>query len=237
MKVQPFDDRRDLLLAKTREEAVRFAADHWIKTAKQAIAKRGHFSVALSGGSTPRSIYELLSTPFYADQINWAKVFLFWSDERAVPPTHPESNYRMAMESGFSKFPAQVFRMEAETEIEANARKYELLIREKLGSALFDLVMLGVGEDGHTASLFPNTEALEIAASLVAANYIPEKKSWRMTLTFPCINTSRQAVFYVLGASKRSIVEAVLKAPSPSPYPASLIGTSSRKALWICSEI
>lgn len=235
MNIKEFDNRRDVLFAKTTNEAVRFAADHWIKTAQRAIAKKGSFSVALSGGSTPKTLYELL-TSFYADQLDWSKVLLFWSDERAVPPSHPESNYYMAMESGFSKLPVQIFRMMAEREIEANAKKYDALIREKLGPSLFDLVMLGVGEDGHTASLFPNTEALKITDALVAANFIPEKKCWRMTLTFPCINQSQQAVFYALGASKRSIVQAILNTPFDSPYPASLIGTSERKALWICSE-
>ena len=235
MKIKSFDDRRDLLSVKTTEEAIHFAADHWIHAAKKAISHHDFFAVALSGGSTPRAIYELLAKPYHAQQIDWSKVLLFWSDERAVPPTHPESNYKMAMEF-LAPLKAQAFRMKAEEEIEANAKKYETLINTLLAPALFDLIMLGVGEDGHTASLFPNTAALQITDQLVAANYIPEKKTWRMTLTYPCINNSRQAVFYALGPTKQPIVRAVLNAPLPSPYPASSIGTATHKALWICGR-
>jgi 6-phosphogluconolactonase len=233
MKLFPFDERRNVALGDTKEEAIHFAVEHWIKTARAAIAQQGQFAVALSGGSTPAAIYTLLSSPRYAQQLDWSKVLFFWSDERPVPPTHPENNYQMALNHGLAVLPAQFFRMEADYEIEINANRYEELIKKLLGPSLFDLVMLGVGEDGHTASLFPNTEALQENHRLVVPNFLPHKKIWRMTLTFPCINQSQMSTLYVLGASKQSIVNAVLTAPMDSPYPASRIGTTEHPALWI----
>ena len=142
----------------------------------------------------------------------------------------------MAMTNGFEKLPippSQIFRMQAEQDLRQHALDYEEKIHHHLGKHLFDLVMLGVGEDGHTASLFPNTQALTLDQRLVAANFIPEKKSWRMTLTFPCINQSSQIVIYALGHSKQKIIPEVLNAAIISPFPASRIGTPEHKALWV----
>lgn len=227
-----WDARRDYIIAGNGAETIRFATEHWIHSAERAIQQRNRFVVALSGGSTPKAIYEALTEK---TQLDWSKVWLFWSDERAVPPDHPESNYRMAMES-FKKLPIppnQIFRMKGEAEIEKQAQDYEEIIHRLLGKDLFDLVMLGVGEDGHTASLFPNTAALKIEDRLVTSNYLPEKKSWRMTLTFKAINESRQSAIYAIGSSKKMIVPQVLNAPIESPYPASRIGDSIHKTLWI----
>jgi 6-phosphogluconolactonase len=126
--------------------------------------------------------------------------------------------------------------MKAESQIEQNALEYDQTIRRELGPQLFDLVMLGVGEDGHTASLFPGTPALEVEDRLVVANHVIQKNSWRMTFTFPCINQSAHAAIYALGPSKQEIVPQVLKAPLPSPWPSSQIGTPERKALWILDQ-
>lgn len=227
-----WDARRDYIIPGNGEETLLFAAEHWIHSAERAIQQRGRFTVALSGGSTPKAIYEKLS---HISSIDWSKVWLFWSDERAVPPTHPDSNYRMAMES-FSRTaipPSQIFRMKAEKAIEKNALEYEEILRRELGKQLFDLVMLGVGEDGHTASLFPDTIALSLENRLVAANPLVQKNTWRMTLTFPAINQSLHSAIYAIGSSKHLIVPQVLNAPIDSPYPASRIGTPDRKALWI----
>lgn len=234
-EMHSWDERRDLFIAPTQEGAIEFSVQHWIHTAQRAIQQRGRFAVALSGGSTPKAIYQALSSA----QLDWTKVWLFWSDERAVPPDHPDSNYRMAMEAGFKKLPipkGQIFRMEAEKEIEKKARDYEDTIRRVLDKHLFDLVMLGMGEDGHTASLFPQTPALSIEDRLVAANPLSEKNTWRMTLTFPCINQSARPAVYALGASKSLMVPKVLEAALVSPYPASRIGTPERKALWVLDK-
>lgn len=233
-EIQPFDTRRNLFIG-THEEAIRFAAIHWIHTGQRAIQRNGRFTVALSGGSSPKAVFEHICKEHIKD-LDWTKVYLFWSDERAVPPTSSESNYKMAMDSGFSSLPIpahQIFRMKGEENIEKNAKDYEDLIHKHVGSHLFDLVMLGVGEDGHTASLFPNTIALQEKSRLVVANFIPEKNCWRMTFTYPCIQKSRLSVIYCLGKSKESIVPLVLNAPIDSSFPASAIGTTDAKALWI----
>jgi 6-phosphogluconolactonase len=232
--ITSWDERRDLALPGNEEETVAFAVEHWIHQAKRAIQQRGRFAVALSGGSTPKKIYERLAK--LETEVEWDKVWLFWSDERAVPPDHEESNYRMAMESGLRHLPiplSQVFRMKAEKTIDNHAQDYEELIRRHLGKHCFDLVMLGLGEDGHTASLFPNTPALDVNDRLVVPNSVPQLKTERMTLTYPCIDQSFHAVFYVLGSSKSAIVPTVLNAAILSAYPASRVGTVEHKALWI----
>ncbi|MDX8431624.1 MAG: 6-phosphogluconolactonase [Candidatus Algichlamydia australiensis] len=213
-----------------KEETLAFAVEHWVKTATEAIQNRGSFRVALSGGSTPKAIYQKLSTEF-ADKIDWSEVHLFWGDERTVSPDHPDSNYKMAMDAGFSKLPIpenQIHRMVAEKEIEANARAYEKLMQ----AAPLDLVMLGMGEDGHTASLFPNTAALNEKERLVLPNHVPQKETMRMTLTFPCINRARNIVFYVLGDSKKEMIKKVFTEPEHN-FPSQLIGTPESRALWI----
>jgi 6-phosphogluconolactonase len=230
--IASWDERRDYIVPGDTTQTLEFAAQHWIHSAQKAIQQRGRFIVALSGGSTPKAIYERLAK----EKLDWSKVWLFWSDERAVAPTHPDSNYKMALDAGFAKLPippSQIFRMQAETDIEKNARDYEEKIHHIAGKHLFDLVMLGVGEDGHIASLFPNSPALEVNNSLVAANYIAEKKTWRMTLTFSAINQSFHSTIYAIGPSKQIIIPKVLHAAIDSPYPASRIGTPEHKSLWI----
>lgn len=236
-KIQAWDERRDWIVPGNLEETLEFATDHWMHSAQRAIQQKGRFAVALSGGSTPKAIYQRLARR--SSELDWSRVWLFWSDERNVPPTHADSNYRMAMEAGFQELPipaAQIIRMRAETDLEHQAKAYEEWIRHHLGKTFFDLVMLGLGEDGHTASLFPNTQALHLTTPLVAANYVPQQKTWRMTLTFPCIQASAHIALYALGASKASIVPQVLKAPVQSPFPASQIGTPAHKALWILDQ-
>lgn len=235
-----FDERRDLVVPGDYTQTLAFSVDHFLKIAKSAIQKHGCFFVALSGGSTPKAIFERLSSSSHAQEPIWSKVFLFWSDERATPPTDPESNYKMAMDAGFSKLPippAQIFRMHAETEIEKNALEYEKTIQKTLNGRSFDLMMLGMGEDGHTASLFPHTRGLHEQKRWVIANEIPQKKCWRMTLTFPCINQSENIAIYVLGASKRYMAAKVLLSPDQfEELPVQKVGTKEHKALWILDE-
>jgi 6-phosphogluconolactonase len=226
-----WDARRDLFKAKSHDEAIAFAVEHFIHSGQRAIQQKGRFAVALSGGSTPKTIYEQLAK---RTDLDWSKVFFFWSDERAVPPDHPDSNYRLALNTSLLALtpPDQIFRMEAEKELSLAAANYAETIERLLSPHLFDLVLLGLGEDGHTASLFPETKALNSTA-LAAANPVPQKKTSRLTLTFPCINQSARSVLYALGPSKRLIVPKVLGAAIDSPFPASRIGTPEHKALWI----
>src|SRR5690242_14384328 len=172
-----WDDRRDLVIPGDAETTLEFCAEHWLETGNQAIADHGAFYVALSGGSTPKAIFQMLTSPTHAHRIDWSKVHLFWSDERAVPPDHPDSNYHMALSAGLDKMPIpknHIHRMQAEKDIEAHALAYEALVKDRP----FDLVMLGMGDDGHTASLFPYTKALAETQRLVVANYIDAKKTW-----------------------------------------------------------
>lgn len=233
-----FDDRRDLIIPGDADKTIQFSVEQFIAVGQTAINERGFFTVALSGGSTPKTIYQQLSDTKYRTRLDWKKVKLFWSDERCVPPTDPESNYHMAMKAGFATLgiPEQnVFRMPADDpDPTLAAQQYEKTILENVPQGIFDLVMLGMGEDGHTASLFPKTHGLHPGTRLVIANFIPQKSTWRMTLTFECINQAREIVIYVLGKSKAAMLKQVLNAPfEPDSYPIQNIGTRTHKALWI----
>lgn len=217
-----------------------FCVEHFIALCRQAIKDHGAFFVALSGGSTPKAIFNHLSSPPYDQMVEWSKVHLFWSDERECMPDSPDSNYHMAMQAGLGKMPippAQIHRMHTEERIEENADAYEQEIAATLKGRPFDLVMLGMGEDGHTASLFPYTEALKVQHRLVIANYIPDKKTWRMTFTFDCINQASHIAIYVLGDSKKKALAEVLLFPNQfDRYPVQNVGTVTRHALWIVDE-
>ena len=231
-----WDERRDIAHPGNQKQTLVFSIEHFLNCAKEAIKLHGHFAVALSGGSTPQVIFETLSKAPYSTEIDWTKVLLFWGDERSVAPTDPDSNFRMAIEAGLKNLPipaAHIFRMEAEENIDENASSYERKIKQTLGSRPFDLVMLGMGADGHTASLFPGTKALEETKRWVVANYVPQKDTWRMTLTYPVINNAKNITIYVLGKNKRAMVRKIFLEKLDPPYPVSLIGTPANKALWI----
>lgn len=228
---------KKLIIPGNFEETVRFAAEHFIECARTSIAKHGAFFVALSGGSTPKAIFSYLSTHYQKDPI-WHKTFLFWGDERAVDPTDSESNYKMAMDFGFSKLSIpsnQIFRMKAEQNIEEHAKEYDELIKKHVPLHHFDLIMLGMGDDGHTASLFPFTKALEEKKSYVVANYIPTKNTWRMTLTYPIINKAHHIVFYVTGSAKKNKLNQIFHDKHLS-YPCSKIGTKDSPSLWVVDQ-
>ena len=231
-----WDERRDIAHPGNREETLIFSVTHFLNCAKEAFKLHGHFAVALSGGSTPLAIFQLLSRPPYSTEIDWTKVLLFWGDERQVKPTDPESNFRMAFEAGFKNLPIptqHIFRMEAEKELETQAMRYEMKIKEVLALRPFDLIMLGMGTDGHTASIFPGTAAFKEDKRWVVANHVAQKKTWRMTLTYPIINRAKNAVFYVLGKDKQKSVHQIFCEKTDPPLPASLVGTEKNKALWI----
>lgn len=235
--IQPFDDRRNIVIPGDKDETILFATKQFIAYANECISDHFVFSVALSGGSTPNAIYKLLSQEPYRSQVDWKKVFLFWSDERNVPRDDPESNYFNGMHSGLETLgipSEQIFRMRAESDLEKGARNYEEQISTYVPEGRLDLVMLGMGEDGHTASLFPHTDGLNVKGRSVIPNYLPEKKVWRMTLTYERINMSNQVWIYVLGENKASMVkEALLGTYDPHRIPIQKVGTSLNKALWI----
>lgn len=240
MKPRFLDESKNLIVPGNYQKTLVFCVEHFIAISKQSLANHGFFAVALSGGSTPKAIFEKLCSSPYKEQISWSNIHLFFSDERALPPSDPDSNFYMAMQAGFHKMPIpndQIHRMQAESNIENNALEYEKTIHKVLGKRSFDLVMLGMGEDGHTASLFPFTEGLKVTDKLCIANYVPQKKCWRMTLTFSCINQASHICIYVLGASKREMLAQVLFHPKQIKiFPVEQIGSPQSKALWIADE-
>lgn len=235
MKPIAIDKRRHLIIPGNKEATLAFCMDHFIDCYRAAIHDHGFFTVALSGGSTPKAIYAKLA---HCSHIDWSKVHLFFSDERAVPPTDDQSNYKMALDSGFSEInPPHIYRMVAEKDMPQNAAAYEKTIQRVLKGHPFDYIMLGMGEDGHTASLFPNSDALEETKRLVVPNYVAQKKSWRMTFTFPLINSASHTVIYVIGEEKAEMLASILKEKSEAKLPPSgKVGRASNPALWIADE-
>jgi 6-phosphogluconolactonase len=218
------------------------AADEFLRLARQAIQLAGRFTVALSGGSTPKALYTLLAAPGVAQRISWNRVHLFWGDERCVPPDHPESNYRMVRECLLAhiQIPAEnVHRMAGEKKPQIAELEYEAELQrhfELQGGALprFDLVLLGLGEDGHTASLFPGSEVLNDIDHLVAIEYAEKLHSQRLTLTLPVLNEGAEVVFLVAGASKAAIVNDLLGGKANTTnYPAARVQPRDGKLIWM----
>ena len=239
----------EIKIASDVSELNRTAADKFVNCAKSAIHSRGQFSVALAGGSTPRSIYEQLvedqKTP--EKKLPWEKIFVFFGDERHVPPTDAESNYRMARESLLSRVPIpeqNVFRIAAELEADTAATHYEqqLLRFFQIGPGeaeawpRFDLIMLGMGPDGHTASLFPGSPALQETQRKVVANWVEKFKSYRITFTFPVLNHAAEVMFAVSGESKAEILKDVLKNPDKNLYPCQKVQPENGRLLWIVDK-
>jgi 6-phosphogluconolactonase len=238
MTPYPYPNQR-LVIPGERDVTLDYAARHFVDTAIHSITNHGYFAVALSGGSTPEALYSLLAHE-YKKAFDWKKALLFWSDERAVPLDHNESNYHMAMEAGFKHLPIlkpHLFPMQGTGDLEENARLYEEIIQAKIPDKKFDLMMLGVGDDGHTASLFPKTKGLHVEGRLVIANYIPAKDIWRLTLTFDAINSARTICVYALGKNKADILQKALRGPfQPDELPIQRVGTDRYPALFILDE-
>ncbi|HEX7955298.1 MAG TPA: 6-phosphogluconolactonase [Pyrinomonadaceae bacterium] len=221
------------------EGVARAAAQTFAHLAREAVAERGAFSVALSGGATPRRVHEILAGEEYRASVPWPDVHVFFGDERAVPADHAESNYRMASETLLSRVPIpaeNVHRIEGLGDAAANASDYESVMRGFFGDAdrpRFDLVFLGMGDDGHTASLFPHTSALAEARAWVAANWVEKLGAWRITLTAPAINAARRVIFLVTGAPKAERLREVLAGErDPSRLPAQLIRPRDGALSW-----
>jgi len=240
MKSHAIDERRQLLVPGDKEATLAYATQHWVECAKEAIQKRGAFFVALSGGSTPKEIFRRLASE-HQESLDWSRVFLFWSDERSVPPTDSDSNFHMAMvAAGLEKLPldpSHIFRMEGENEVQESANRYSLLIQNTVSEGIFDLIMLGMGDDAHTASLFPHTQALHEKEKWVVANHVPQKETWRITFTYPLINRARCIVLYVLGAGKAAPLAAVLQPKANfEELPSFNVGTPQNRATWLCDS-
>ncbi|MFW5451129.1 MAG: 6-phosphogluconolactonase [Methylophagaceae bacterium] len=186
------------------------ATEQFVASARSAIAKRGIFHVALAGGSTPKGLYQKLTTSPYMEQVDWSRVHLFFGDERCVLPTHDDSNFKMAREAMIDHLPipqGNVHRMPMETgEAPEVAVSYAQTMNEVLQDEPLDLVLLGLGPDGHIASLFPGTDALDVSDTLTTSLYVEKFDSWRVTMTYPVINAARQVIVFIGGQAKAPIV-------------------------------
>jgi 6-phosphogluconolactonase len=216
----------------------RQGAEQFIARAGEAVARAGRFAAALSGGSTPAALYSLLAAGEFRDRVDWPRVHLFWGDERCVHPEHPDSNFRMTREHLLERIqlpPENIHRMQGETEPVAAATAYESELRKFFGAGLprFDLVLLGLGEDGHTASLFPGSTALKETEHWVAAVYVDKLRSHRLTLTLPVINAAAHVAFLVAGASKAAIVKEMLGSANASSYPAAQVMPARGQLTWL----
>lgn len=235
--------RTRVLVHRDAESLVQGVAKLFLRSGLDAVRERGVFAVVLSGGSTPRPLYRRLAGEPLRGEAPWDRTHLFWGDERTVPPDHWESNYRSAMEELIAPLgldPARVHRMEGEIEPEDAAARYEAGLRlffgERSADPVFDLVLLGIGEDGHTASLFPGTAAVGETCRWVVANEVPRLGVVRLTLTAPLMNTARRILFLVSGAGKAGILREVLDGPrDPLRLPAQLIAPDSGE-LICCAD-
>ncbi len=234
---------RSIEIVATAVDLFHAAAEELVLAARAAIGAQGRFTVALSGGSTPKALYSLLASNYAG--FAWNRVFIFFGDERHIPPTDPDSNYRMANETLLTKIaiPSEnVFRVPAENpDAAAAALEYETQIRRffalKPGEfPRFDLILLGMGPDGHTASLFPDTAALDENSRLVVANWVAKFNTHRITFTFPVLNRAAEVMFLASGAEKADMVRQVLQGKNPSQFPSQRVQPTDGKLLWLLDE-
>ena len=223
------------------------AAERIVRAADEAIALSGRFRIGLSGGSTPKVLFQLLADERYRARIDWSNVEVFFVDERCVPPDRGESNYRMARDTLLSKIPIpgdNIYRMRGEVEPPNEAAKeYGQMLKEKFGGPTIeeggglDVILRGMGEDGHTASLFPATAAVNETKHRCVANYAAKSttgKSWRLTLTASFINRSREVIVLVAGASKARTLAEVLEGPrDPQRLPIQLVAPANGRLSWL----
>jgi 6-phosphogluconolactonase len=223
------------------------AAEHLLEQAQQAVAARGKARVAVSGGSTPKRTFALLANPRekFLKVMPWQQLELFFVDERTVPPDDKDSNYRMAREAMLDKVPLkpeQVFRIEGELNPEEAAARYETTIRNQFrleGAEVprFDVVQLGMGDDGHTASIFPHTAAIHELGRIAYANQVPQKDTWRVTLTWPVIIQASEVFFLIGGKDKADPLHRVLQGPyDPETLPSQLIQPKNGKLLLLLDK-
>jgi 6-phosphogluconolactonase len=231
----------DLEIYPTPAALFEAAAQDFVQQTKAAVEARGRFTVALSGGSTPKGLFGVLSNKDH-DLLPWEKMFFFWGDERHVPPDNAESNYRMARETLLSKVPVpegNIFRVPAENP-DANqaAEQYEATLKQFFAlapgqSPQFDLILLGMGPDGHTASLFPHTKGLQEKQRLVIANWVEKFSTFRITFTAPVLNAARVVEFLIAGADKAPALKEVLEgSASAEEYPSKMVQPKSGKLVF-----
>ena len=218
------------------------AAHIFADQCEKSVNERGVFRIAISGGQTPIPLFRLLARSDWAERLPWDKINIFWVDERCVGPEHPESNYGMARRELLAHIPAtHFFRMRGDGDSEEEARRYEKLIREEFALAVnelprFDFMLLGMGADGHTASIFPNSPLIAERKRLVADVFVPELKADRISLTLPVINHSRMCMFLVEGHEKHHALSEVLNLLIEPTLPAQLVRPQAGDLIWIVDE-
>jgi 6-phosphogluconolactonase len=225
----------------------RAAVDHFLQTGREAIRARGRFMVALSGGSTPKAMYSAIAAEHQhsLEPLDWQRVHVFFGDERLVPGDHADSNYRMASDALLTRVPipsGNIHRVRTELGASPAAAEYEKEIRTTFetnaaGVPRFDLILLGMGNDGHTASLFPETSALEEKTALVSSNWVEKLNTHRITLTFPLINAAAKVTFLAGGGDKAAMIREVLRPePTSRAYPAQCVHPSGGELVWMVDE-
>ena len=234
--------RRTIQVCADADALASTAAELFVRQAEATVAAHGRFTVALAGGTTPNALYDLLATR-YRDSTPWHAIHFFWGDERHVSPPHPDSNFRAAYDGMLSKVPVletHIHRVPAElSDAAAAAAEYERTLRREFAldeAELpgFDLVLLGMGLDGHTASLFPGGDALRQTGRLVLAPWVEKLQSYRITLSLPVLNHASLVVFLVSGAEKADVLRATLEGPDrPDPLPAQAVHPSRGHLIWI----
>lgn len=226
----------------TPEAVAEEAARRWVQVARSAAAERGQFSIALSGGSTPIVLYELMRSEPWRSEVPWDQTFVFWGDERRVRTSSTDSNYRMAREAFLDHVPIpseHIFRMPGEGLASSDARSYDQKIRRHFNLGLqdwprFDLFLLGMGSDGHVASVFPGTRAVSDRSNMVLAYEVPQLHVERITLTLPAINHARNVLILVMGQEKAETLARVLRGPTmPSTYPAQAVQPMDGTLVWL----
>ncbi|MEE9262076.1 MAG: 6-phosphogluconolactonase [Dehalococcoidia bacterium] len=232
----------ELHILPTPEEAAHAVAEFIADLSENQTHAQGRFTIALSGGSTPRRLYQLLASPAYADRTAWDKWHVFWGDERCIPPDHEDSNYRMAREVLLDRVPipaVHVHRMRGEEIPEVAAQEYEEALRQvfQVSRPVFDLILLGIGKDGHTASLFAGTGALKEKGRLVVANWASKLQAHRITFTLPLINAANVIAFLVTEGSKAGVLKEVLHpSKGSSLLPAAQVRPTSNPVHWFLTR-
>jgi 6-phosphogluconolactonase len=231
--------QREIHVLPSADALARDAATRVVAAAKASIAAKGAFSIALSGGSTPKVMYALLAAEPLKSQVDWSKWDVYWGDERCVGPDHKDSNFKMANDAMLSKTPippGNIHRMRSEADPEAASKEYGELLRQKFGEGGLDLVLLGMGPDGHTLSLFPGTTALNETKHRCVSNWVEKFNTFRVTMTAPFVNRAKQIMVILGGADKRERVAEVLKGPyEPQRLPIQLIdpAPSGGRLVWL----
>lgn len=226
---------------KNQSEASKAMAEAFKAIAEKAVEKNGRFSVALTGGSSPLILHELLSKPPYTELIPWDKTFVFWGDERAVPFDDEQNNAKMGFETLLNHVPvpaAQIFRINSELPAEMAAEAYEAILKKHFNEdPRFDLILLGMGADGHTASIFPGTEAVHEDKKWVCLGYNAEQKSNRITLTIPIINKAKNIFFSVFGDGKaKTLLNVRFGDYDPDTFPSQLVKPEDGNLTWYIDE-